>query len=239
MKENIDPLGWETFATEATHQLEKSAAEATRDIWWTWPEAIAWIGSRDYRNIATIRHWGDWWKGEAGQRLEGQVIIAKRFCTSPQQVEAGLIKAIETGAIKSSGRSKPDASSELIDPGIWRGGAIIFSHGKACLVSKLDRWSAPWAYDVVINRADLVDCSGNGESLLVNGIGRAPSVKTGHPPSDDRIRAKAIEMKARGLNGQTIAKTMRHEAGFETAGNVIVRDAIKGLWPPGRQKKPA
>ena len=243
MKENIDPLGWEIFGPEATHQLEKSAAEATRDIWWTWPEAIAWIGSRDYHNIAAIRHWGDWWKGEAGQRLEGQVIIAKRFCTSPQQVEVSLIQAIETGAIKSSGRSKPDASSEFIDPGTWRGGAIIFSHGKACLVSKLDRWSAPWAYDVVVNRADLVACSSDGETLTAarqeTYSGRAPSTKAGRAPSKDEILAKADEMKARGLDGRTIAEKMRHETGFDNVATTDVRFLIKGRWPIGRPIKPA
>jgi hypothetical protein len=237
--EKIKPPRWEYFGPEAIPQLEEHTAKAARDVWWTWPEAIAWVGSEDYRNIATLRQWGDWWKGEAGDRLEGQAIIAKRFCTSPQQVEASLMQAIETGAIQTSGRSKPNASLMRLEPGTWRGGAITYSHGTACLVSKLETWSAPWAYDVAVNRVDLVACSGNGKSILAIDIGRAPSVKTGHPPSDDRIRAKAIEMKARGMDWQTIARMMRHEAGFENAGNVLVRDAMKGLWPPGRPKKSA
>lgn len=244
VKENIDPLGWETFGPEAAHQLEKSAIEATRDVWWTWPEAIAWIGSRDYRNIATLRQWGDMWKGEASHRLEGQSNIAKRFCTSPQQVEASLIQAIETGAIKSSGRLKPDANSGLLDPGTWRGGAIMFSHGTACLVSKLDIWSAPWAYDIAVYRADLVACSGDGENLNLERqetySGRAPSTKAGRAPSDEEILAKAEEMKARGLRGRTIAKEMRHEAGFANVATTTVRDLIKGKWKPaGRPKKGA
>lgn len=242
--EKIKPLRWEVFGLEAIPQLEEHTAKAAIDIWWTWPEAIAWIGSRDYRNIATLRHWGDWWKGEAAQRLEGQAIIATTFCTSPKQVEASLIKAIEAGAIKSSGRSKPDASSVLLDPGTWRGGAIIFSHGTACLVSKLDMWSAPWAFDIAVNRADLVDCSGDGKNLNAacreTYSGRAPSTKAGRAPSDEEILAKAEEMKARGLRGRTIAKEMRHEAGFANVATTTVRDLIKGKWKPaGRPKKGA
>jgi hypothetical protein len=157
-------LNWEDFGPEAIPQLEEHTAKAARDVWWTWPEAIAWAGSQDYRNIAVLRHWGNILKLEAGHRLGGQEIIAKSFCTSPQQIEASLLEAIETGAIKSSGRSKPEASSELLEPGIWRGGAIIFSHGTACLVSKLDIWSAPWAYDLAVHRANLVAFTATGKA---------------------------------------------------------------------------
>lgn len=237
MTEKIKPLRWEDFGPEAIPQLEQHTAKAAHDVWWTWPEAIAWVGSEDYRNIATLRQWGNFLKLEAGHTLKGQEDIARSFCTSPQQAEASLMQAIETGAIQTSGRSKPNASPMRLEPETWRGGAITYSRETACLVSKLDTWSAPWAYDIAVHRADLVACSGDGKSILAIDIGRAPSVKTGHPPSEDRIRAKAIEMKARGMDGQTIARMMKHEAGFETAGTVVVRDAIKGLWPPGRPKK--
>jgi hypothetical protein len=236
--EKNDPLRWEVFGPKATPKLEEYTAKAMRDVWWTWPEAIAWIGSQNYENIASLRQWGDLWEDAAGNQLAGQAYLAKGFCTFPQQVEADLFRALEAGAIKSSGRSKPEGKPAILEAGAWRGGAIIFLHGTTCLVSNRNLSSTPWAYDIAVNRADLVDYSGDGESIIVNDIGRAPSVKTGHPPSEDRIRAKAIEMKARGLDGQAIARTMRHEAGFETAGTVIVRDAIKGLWPPGRPKKP-
>lgn len=237
--EKNDPLRWEVFGPKATPKLEEYTAKAICDVWWTWPEAIAWMGSQNYQNIAFLRYWADWWQDAEGNQLAGQTNLAIRCCTLPQQVEARLLRALEAGTVKSSGRSKPEGKPALLEAGAWRGGAIIFLHGTTCLVSNRNLSSAPWAYDIAVNRADLVDYSGVGESIIVNDIGRAPSVKTGHPPSADRIRAKAIEMKARGLDGQAIAKTMRHEAGFETAGTVIVRDAIKGLWPPGRQKKPA
>lgn len=69
---------------------------------------------------------------------------------------------------------------------------------------------------------------------------RAPSVKKGRPPSDEDILAKADEMKARGLDGHTIAKTMRHELGFQNVATTTVRALIKGRWPPsGRPKKAA
>ena len=71
-------------------------------------------------------------------------------------------------------------------------------------------------------------------------VDRAPSVKAGRPPSDDEILAKADEMKARGLDGRTIAKQMRLEPGFENVATTAVRDLIKGRWKPaGRPKKAA
>ncbi len=69
---------------------------------------------------------------------------------------------------------------------------------------------------------------------------RAPSVKAGHPPSDESILAKADEMKARGMDGRTIAKEMRFEQGFENVATTAVRELIKGRWKPGgRPKKDA
>lgn len=71
-------------------------------------------------------------------------------------------------------------------------------------------------------------------------VDRAPSVKVGHPPSDGEILAKADEMKARGLDGRTIASTMRSEPGFENVATTLVRELIKGRWKPaGRPKKAA
>ena len=73
-----------------------------------------------------------------------------------------------------------------------------------------------------------------------SGIGRAPSVKAGRPPSDDEILSKADEMKARGMDGRTIAKQMRLEPGFENVATTVVRGLIRGRWKPaGRPKKAA
>ncbi len=69
---------------------------------------------------------------------------------------------------------------------------------------------------------------------------RAPAVKSGRAPDDDLILAKADEMKARGMIGHLIAKTMRLEPGFENVATTQVRELIKGRYKPGgRPKKDA
>lgn len=69
---------------------------------------------------------------------------------------------------------------------------------------------------------------------------RAPSVKTGRPPSDEEILAKADEMKADGLDGRTIAQKMRLQPGFENVATTAVRNLIRGRWKQaGRPKKTA
>lgn len=73
----------------------------------------------------------------------------------------------------------------------------------------------------------------------ITAIVRAPAVKKGRPPSDSEILAKADEMKARGLSGREIAKTMRNEACFENVATTSVRELIKGRWELGRPKERA
>lgn len=84
---------------------------------------------------------------------------------------------------------------------------------------------------------ELSDFTGKSPSVSA---GRAPSVKVGSPPNENEILAKAEEMKARGLDGRTIAKKMRLEPGFENVATTAVRELIKGRWrPAGRPKKSA
>lgn len=79
-----------------------------------------------------------------------------------------------------------------------------------------------------------------GPTLPSNHAKRSPAVKAGRPPNDDEVLAKADEMKARGLDGRTIAKEMRLEPGFDNVATTAVRDLIKGRWKPaGRPKKTA
>ncbi len=66
---------------------------------------------------------------------------------------------------------------------------------------------------------------------------RAPAVKAGPPPTDEQILRKADEMKARGLNGRTIASQMRHEPGFENVSTILVRELILGRWQSGPSPK--
>jgi hypothetical protein len=239
--EKIDPLRLEDCGPEAILKLKEYTAKAMRDVWWTWPEAIAWIGTQEYQAIASLRYWGDWWQNAEGNQLAGQADLAKRFCALPQQFEASLMRALEEGTINSSGRPKPDGKLALLEPGAWRGGAIIFAHGTTCLVSNRNLSSAPWAFDIAVNRADLVAWSGNEENPTAarqeTYSERAPSTKAGRAPSDDEILAKADEMKARKLDGRTIAKKMRHEPGFANVATTTVRDLTKGRWPIGRPKK--
>lgn len=66
---------------------------------------------------------------------------------------------------------------------------------------------------------------------------RTPSVKKGHPPTDDQILGKADEMHENGMTSRDIAKMMCHEPGFENVSTVAVREVLKGRWPRGRIKK--
>jgi hypothetical protein len=66
---------------------------------------------------------------------------------------------------------------------------------------------------------------------------RAPSVKAGRAPTDEQILAKADEMKARGLDGRTIAAEMRHEVGFADVATTTVRALILRRWKPGGRPK--
>ena len=92
------------------------------------------------------------------------------------------------------------------------------------------------ANDIWVHRQDVQRL----RSDVPTNLGRAPSVKTGHPPSDSKITEKAKEMKLRGNTSYEIASKMRHEPGFENVGTSHVRALIKGLFPVGRRKeKPA
>lgn len=61
---------------------------------------------------------------------------------------------------------------------------------------------------------------------------RAPSFKAGRPPTEDEIRAKADEMRARSnMTGRDIASAMHHEPGFENVATRDVRELLKGRYP--------
>ena len=239
MTEKIDPLRWEAFGPEAKPELEKHTANAMRDVWWTWPEAIVWLGSQDYRNIATLRQWGDWWQDAEGNQLAGQADLAKNFCTFPQQVEESLIQAIETGIIKSSGCSNPEAKPELLEPVIWRGGAIIFSHGTACLVSKLNISSAPWAYNIEVNRVDLVTLRATRQADAATDVTTRSTANGEHECKDWLLSAFAQDTEMKRSRG-----SFRVEAIGRFSGRLSVRgfnrawDAVapeSGRSKPGRK----
>ncbi len=93
-------------------------------------------------------------------------------------------------------------------------------------------------HSVVVCRADILQYfpannEPSCEPIPTSSAERAPSVKAGRSPDDDLIIKKADEMHARGITGYDIAKMMRHEKGFENAGNVWVRELIKGRYKSG------
>jgi hypothetical protein len=161
------PFEWSDFGAESIPELERLHGLALRDEWWTWPEAIAWLGSRETRNIATLRYWAVWWEsnGDADPTITiaAQADIARRFCTAPDCAKADLINAIERGAVATAGRSERHGKSEPLARGDWRGGTVIYSDGGAQLVSAKNQL-VTWAFDIAVSRDDLVTAFPSSEA---------------------------------------------------------------------------
>lgn len=170
------PIYWADFGADEVPALQRHLEAATRDEWWTWPEAIAWVGSRDAKHIATLRHWATLfsWEGDRDIVLGGQHQIASMHCPSPREAEADLFAAIERGAVATIGRRDLDAPAGPLEKERWRGGAVVYSGGAAQLVnakSKLTRW----AFDIAVRRGDLVDTfPAEMQSAIVAG-GKVPA----------------------------------------------------------------
>ncbi|GLV24278.1 hypothetical protein [Sphingobium sp. Cam5-1] len=150
------PIVWEDFGSESLPELQRLGELASRDEWWTWPEAIAWIGSRDPKNIATLRYWGR----VGGDRdptiiLGAQAFMATQFCEPGREAEADLLNAIQCGQVGTSGRLSKGAVATDLEPSIWRGGAVVWHDGETVLVDAKQKLAA-WAFDVAIRRNDLV-----------------------------------------------------------------------------------
>jgi len=130
---------------------------------------------------------------------------------------------VSTGGI----RRQPQDSPSIL----WRDHPQSFDRAFDSLSG--DQRSADGYLLVEVERADL-------GKVPIAEAARAPAVKQGRPPSDEVILAKADEMRARGLDGYAIAKTLRFEPGFENVATTAVRALIKGRWKPaGRPKKPS
>lgn len=189
------PIAWSDFDAEYMPELERLHERALRDVWWTWPEAIAWVGSRDGRNIATLRHWAIWWASrgdnDATITLSAQAQIASRFCPSVEQTKRDLINAIERGVVQTAGRAGKDAKSEPLMRGDWRGGTVVYADGSAQLVSAANRMST-WAFDIAVSRTDLVAAFPSTELAFERTRGTVPANrKLDH----DMIKQRAINMK--------------------------------------------
>lgn len=151
------PILWSDFGDECLPELQRLQQSATQDEWWTWPEAIAWVGSGDASNIATLRYWATKWScnSDADVTLGAQHYMAGQWCDSLHTVEHDLIRAIERGAIRTIGRTDPESLAAGIAKETWRGGTVIYTSGTAALANAKNKLTV-WAYDIFVNRADLL-----------------------------------------------------------------------------------
>lgn len=189
------PFEWSDFGADSIPELEQLHDLASRDEWWTWPESIAWIGSRDCRNIATLRFWAVWWESHGDRdptvTISAQANIARRFCEAPYQAKAELISAIERGAVATAGRMDPHGKSEPLAKGDWRGGTIVYEDGGAKLVSAKNPLVA-WAFDIAVCRNDLVNEFAPLEAELE---GTGGTVRRKRTLDHDKVRQRAAALR--------------------------------------------
>lgn len=246
----IDPDAnlWTDLDPIALERAKELAFAAQADEWWNWPQAVAWVGGRDLQHIATMRLSAEQWREKDDHQFDvalgAERYLAELYCAGNPSAEIDLQRAIERGAIRTLGRAAIDSPAHELKPTDWRGGKVVY-YRTATLVSATNLLSN-WACDIAVHRRDLFDefpadgCTAAAEpNSLDEGtiVARAPAVKTGRPPSDGEIIAKADEMKARGMGQQAIAKEMRLEPGFENVATTEVRKLILGRWPRGRPPK--
>lgn len=152
-----DVTRWSDFDGAELPILEELASEAGKDEWWNWPESLAWVGERDLRNIATMRHFVKQWlaRGRSGEMAAsgGQLHMANGFCAQAPFAADDLQKAIERGEIRTVGRHSHADQFKVMTPTHWLGGKIVCDGGFK-LVSRKEPL-AMWAADVAVSRNDL------------------------------------------------------------------------------------
>lgn len=181
-------IEWGDFPQASIPELQKLSASAARDAWWTWPEAIAWIGRRDPKDIATLRFWGREWikrgDGDPTLILSAQATIARQYCASPEGAEADLINAILSGQVGTSGRLGKGAVATDLSPSIWRGAAVAFHNGEAVLVDAKTKLTL-WASDIAVHRESLFAAF----PILTDTAPAGPiEPDIGHSPDADELR---------------------------------------------------
>ena len=187
------PIRWDDFESESLPELQRLSELASRDEWWTWPEAIAWIGGRDANNIATLRYWGREWFGRGGGDrdpttiLGAQAFMARQFCDSGKEAEADLLNAIQCGLVGTSGRLSKGSVATDLSPSIWRGGTVVWHDGETVLVDAKQKLAA-WAFDVAIRRRDLV--------ATFKPEGRDPNEPGGKVPPNRKLKHNEIIAQA-------------------------------------------
>lgn len=220
------PIVWDDFGSESLPELQRLSELASRDEWWTWPEAIAWIGSRDTNNIATLRYWGREWFGRGGGDrdptiiLGAQAFMATQFCKSGRDAEAELLNAIQCGHVGTSGRLRKGAVATDLQPSIWRGGTVVWHDGETVLVDAKQKLTA-WAFDVAIRRKDLVaayrpdaDTTPASSATPASPVRRGRTKGTGFQRADAPLLQKMRDAIAAdpSLNATTAAKIFADQA---------------------------
>ena len=213
----------------------------------TLSEALSWIAFGFALDQGSLERAID---GQAFDANDPHAILAVAMTKLAVQASGGQI-AMRGKYVQSHSTDKNNVLTEPIDPLRFSDFAQFdvdcdgLRYGSGLTWDK--EGSPEWALQdcrdafcsVTINRADLLKLFPDVCSLVAH-FGRSPVFKAGRPPDDSAILAKAEEMKARGLDGRVIAKTMRAEPGFENVATTTVRDLIVGRWTPtGRPKKKA
>lgn len=218
-------------------ELENAAAKVA----WSFPEALGWIATGDFAEVAIIaRHMASVGRMTrkapelfAKHIVEGVGRLA--FITSERRCNCGATPQAGVPRWKNC-KCLSNAWTKLAN--IYTGNAT------RRLPQELPRLETDLTNGVFkLIWPDGADAISFAVADMSAGVqpqqSRAPSVKTGRPPNDPKILAKADEMKARGLDGRTIAKQMRLEPEFENVATTAVRELIKGRWKAGRPKKAA
>lgn len=76
---------WAGYSDERRVRSNALCATVKLDGWWSWPEAVAWVGMRDLRAVATIR----WLEENRPDHLEPSVAISARFMAASSFCDAG------------------------------------------------------------------------------------------------------------------------------------------------------
>ena len=206
--------------------LPKKAGELP--IWLNPYQLVAWVQYRDLHVVAKASDWN----GLAAQHMYGD---------DPKVGTVAEVEgALQEGRLIAQGYPKNGDSFAPIPAVEWSRIALAprdLYRQHPYLRIQFDRRDVLAIFPAIGGERIAGDQS-NAETEAA--APRAPAVKAGRPPSDEEILAKADEMKARGMDGRTIAKEMRLEPGFQNVATTAVRELIKGRWKPGgRPKKSA
>lgn len=189
---DISLITWSDFPPRELNVLEHHAQQAAEDEYWTWPEALAWVGSREIKHIAILRHYMQKWLNAALSEpvigLAAQYYVARQYCADPRKDEATLFRSIEHGIVSTIGRHGLSGPAEPLAKELWRGGKIVYSRGVAMLVSRVDPM-APWAMDIAVHRESLA-AKFQPRSIVLTELGDIV------PPNRQLNHAKIIEQAA-------------------------------------------